>query len=443
MKRKFSIGLILSICFIILIIIGGMYVHGQGDDVKFEEITYLGDISACNGVSIDITSKDQYFKNEIRISFNEGLNYQAKYESLFHEVDVSNPFDFFRLNFSLYRIQEEHSRFENKEGTFHYLVSDYYDYLPISFELWNSEHYITTESEINKLLQVSVPEDAEVVYENDKNTSSTNNKNIPSISNDLPKVKIGDYYYFTIPNLELTDTKYRGISGILVFDVKQDSLYDNKIDKTIKVLYPIEISSDKKVQVLNIAKVTNANYIALAVLEDNNLYLYLYDLEKQELITKKKVGETPENATIKSFEFIEQGDILLANYLYNMNRSKEESTLFGVVAVYEFTKENEIKVHMESEYLRKLPKELKDRFIYYNNEFFYHENKVFLLSRNYDYEINNGFKLIAFNDKEILYAGMINGSMNEEYTIGQQNTKNQHVLTDYSNRTITRIGFVK
>lgn len=68
---------------------------------------------------------------------------------------------------------------------------------------------------------------------------------------------------------------------------------------------------------------------------------------------------------------------------------------------------------------------------------------MFLLSRNYDYEINNGFKLIAFNDKEILYAGMINGSMNEEYTIGQQNTKNQHVLTDYSNRTITRIGFVK
>ena len=55
MKRKFSIGLILSICFIILIIIGGMYVHGQGDDVKFEEITYLGDISACNGVSIDIS----------------------------------------------------------------------------------------------------------------------------------------------------------------------------------------------------------------------------------------------------------------------------------------------------------------------------------------------------------------------------------------------------
>lgn len=439
MKRRYSIGLILSIYFIFLIIIGGMYVYGQGDDVKFEETTYLGNISACDGISINITSKDQYFKNNIRINFNQGFSYQAEFKSLFHNVVFSNPFDYFKLNFSLYRIQEAYSRASNKEGTFHYLVSDYYNYFPISFDMWNAEGYISTQGEVSTLLQVSVPKDAEVIYINDKNTSSTEYKNIPNISNDLPKIKIGDNYYFTIPNLELVDIRYRGVSGILSLDLKQNSFIDHR---SIKVLYPIEISSDKQIKVLNITKVTNDNHIVLAVLEDKKLYLYLYNTQKQALITKKKVGEIPKTATFKSFEFIEQGDIILANYFYTMKSSNEESTYFGVVSVYEVTKENDIKICMESEYLSKLPEELKDRFAYYNNEFFFYENKIFLLSRNYDYEINNGFKLIAFDEDGILYAGIINGSMNEEYTIGQQNSQG-HSLTDYSSRTMTSIGFAK
>lgn len=442
MKRIVPIWLLICIGMVLLLLFGGSHIYNQRNDTKFEEINYIGDIKALDGVSIELNSRDRKFKQDTILNFHDGLTWESEFKALYYTKETYESDKNISLDTgSLDEILEREKVYEKQPGEYRYKVRDYYKYMPINFRT-SIGAFMTTRSEVSELLQISVPESAELVIETKNNGITSISHNAPMFSINASVVRIGDQYYFSISNLAMENgwykdsenvaLEYRGTSGIMMFDRNQDWKFEIPIDKAVKVLFPIEIGSGKEVTVLNLSKVTEKDYLALTVLEESTLYLYLYDVKNDKLITKANVGELPKDSVMQGINYVEQGDYLLANYYYLIDTMNEESTYESICAVYKISKQDEVEVIINLNYAKKLKEQ--ERSILLNFvDMYYQNSSLYMLFRNND-QFNN-IDLIAVNNDNIIYAGTIQSSMNEDHTIGSTNY-NLSSITDYGARSI-------
>lgn len=420
MKRIVPIWLLLCIGMILVLFGGGSLIYNQRNDVQFEEIAYVGDLKVLDGISVELSSREKEFKQNSTLNFQDGLKWESEFKSLYYTKETYEPDEGITLSTNPMSVIYDRERaFYNQPGVYRYKVRDYFTFLPIEFSLSAERKSLSTKSESSDLFQITVPESAEFEVEiGNSGSTSIRNINIPWFSFNLPAVKIGNQYYFTISNLTLENgwyennenVEYRGTSGILMFDTIQYANWDIPINYAINVLFPIEIDSEKQVIVLNLSKVTEKEYLALTVLEESTLYLYLYDVKNDKLITKTNVGEIPKNAIIKNLKYVEQGDFLLANYYLTIDTLNEDPTYELICAVYKVTKEDKVEICINQNYVRKLealdPTLLNIMKKGYPTldlvDMYYYNNSLYMLFRNF-----NDINLIAVNTDDIIYAGTI------------------------------------
>lgn len=440
MKKKIPIWLIISALSIIGMITGCFFINQQRNQVEFNQVTYLGDIAYCDGIQFEMTSRGSYFGQNLLVEFEDGIKGMAEFKPLYRQnnIYINNYFDLYIGNIdSLWDNIPS-----NVNGTYQYKIRDHYKNYQIQISIWNEEHVIQTQSKVNDLLHVEVPEDATitVTIENYGNSSSTSvSQDYNGYTINLPYVKTEEGYYFTIPNLILEnymnndgEVKYKGTSGILFLNTK-NALWDEAIDKIVTVYAPIEIGSDLNVVVLDLVKASKEGDLSLVVLEKQELYLYYYDGATKTFRSKSLVGELPTGAVIQDFKIIKQDNYLLANYSYTDQKENQHYAS----GVYNYSEEKgQYDVLISKDYSPELPEE----YVHISAlaiDMYYKEGRLYLLHD----ETVNTVSLIALDHVEVLYAGTITTSLNEDYTIGSR--PYETVKTDYFDRNIKKTSFIR
>lgn len=440
MKRKIPIWFITSGIAIIGIILGCFAVYQQRNQVKFNQTTYLGDIKYCEGIQIEMASRDSYFGQNLVVEFEDGLKGKAEFMPLYRQQE-----NYTRGSFDLYigSIGSPWGDTSSKaNGTYIYKIRDYYKNFPIQISIWNNEHIIQTANEENDLLQVEVPEDASIsiTIESYGNTNSMSvSQEYNGYSIDLPYIKKEGGYYFTIPNLSIErymkndgEIKYEGISGILYLDTKK-GVWEPGIDEAVTVYAPIEIGSDLNVLVLDLVEASRKGDLSLVVLEEQELYLYYYDGNTKTFLSKSLVGELPTGANIMDFKIIKQDNYLLANYSY----SDQKDNQHYVSGVYNYIEEkNQYEVLLSKDYSSELPESFP-HITALAIDMYYNEGRLYLMHEEMVEKIN----LIALDQDKVLYAGTITTSIYEDISIGGR--PNEEVETDYYNRYINKKSFIR
>lgn len=197
-------------------------------------------------------------------------------------------------------------------------------------------------------------------------------------------------------------------------------------------------------------------FLALVTLEEQNIYIHLYDVKKNELVKIEKVGEIPESVEITHFEIISQGDYILGNYEYIDEDDTETRNSIKVVgSVYHVTENNEIKSVLENEYYTKLVDEIGENYYTQPEDMIYINDKLHLLFRNYSHNNNyqdgereNSVALLTIDEDEILYFGIIRNSMIEDYTVSdvkyaQYTMNNEGLIIRNRTRNISTVSFAK
>ena len=440
MRRKLPIWLMGSVISIIGIILGCFTVYQQRNQVEFSQVTYFGDIKYCDGIEFDMFGKDSYFGQNLTVNFDNGLNGNAEFKSLYGNKEEYSSSEFNIITGYMDRIWKNFS--PAGTGTYHYKIRDYYKIYPIQFNLLNEQYYMQTTNEVNDLLLVEVPEDASVTITSESygNTSTLSmSQDYNSIYIDLPYIKTEEGCYFTIPNLVLENyiqndeiERYQGISGILHFKTN-GVVWLDKMDNVVTVCAPIEISSDLDVIVLDLVEASKAGDLALAVLENQELYLYYYDESTTSLLNKSLIGKLPTDAKIQNFKIMRQENYVLTNYSY----IDEKGNIQYASGVYNYLDgEGRYDVLLSKDYTSELPENFPSIGTL-AADLWYIEGRLYLTH----YGSQNNVNLFALGHDKILYAGTIATSLHEDYSIGS--LPGEAVQTDYNSRHISGISFRK
>lgn len=88
MKRIVPIWLLICIGMVLLLLFGGSHIYNQRNDTKFEEINYIGDIKALDGVSIELNSRDRKFKQDTILNFHDGLTWESEFKALYYTKET-------------------------------------------------------------------------------------------------------------------------------------------------------------------------------------------------------------------------------------------------------------------------------------------------------------------------------------------------------------------
>jgi len=280
-------------------------------------------------------------------------------------------------------------------------------------------------NDVEELCKIKVPSNARVVVEKQTpNTTSASWEN-SSFRAETPNILIGDTLYFTIKEPQLMNITeepieplaYEGIAGILSFDIKE--IGEEIEGEFIKKVYPIPVSSEGNITMINIAAVKDNTQIILVTLEDKTIYFYLYDIQKEELITKTKALELPEGGNSLWCTIKNQGSYILVDWVYMQTDEDYESGI-RVGGVYEIDQDAVI----TPVYLRGYYGEAND-FLYNTGlsvpkDMMYQDDILYYLFAGSGSVADsyNAVYVMAMNKERILYLGKLSNSMREDFTIG-------------------------
>jgi hypothetical protein len=460
MKSKISVCLISAIGFLIFLIYGSSTIYRMRNQVVTTEETVIGDVKAARGVNLALKFLDQ---SELGWDVNYSIGNRIQTDSTFktyyyNDYNINTaPKSYIRTGD--FDADELYNQINGDVGEMTILLTDYYEYLPI--DLWLSYN-----SELmpiwggNNLYKIKIPEGAALRIKKEYNSYYTEPINVPYGVANVPSVMIDEKLYFTITNLKnqiyyeknsQNNIEYNITSGILAIDGNKGLSYDN-----IEIVYPLNLENDGTTTVLGLVSVKEDEFLALATLEEQNIYIHLYDIKNNVLVKKEKVGEIPSDRIMNQFDLITQGDFLLANYEYTMeDDTGSRETLQVVGAAYNITESNEIKSVLENEYYTKLVKEMNENYYTAPKDMLFINNKLHLAFNNYFYNNNNtdgnrvnSIVLLTMDKDDILYLGIISNSMIEDYTIGDVNyihytMNNERLLIQNRARSIYTVNFTK
>lgn len=458
MKGKISVCVIVAIGFIIFLIYGSSTIYGMRNQVVANEETMIGDVNAATGVNLAL----EYIDNsEIGWNVNYRIGNSIQTDAAFKTYYYNNYRNDFapRVYFEgLYGFESEFfDKIEGDVGEITIPLADYYEYLPINLHISYNKFASKGLLGDNNIYKIKMPKDATLHIKKEYNSYSSEPISVPYVDATAPSVMINGKIYFSITNMEnhiyyekssQNSIEYQIKSGILAIENKETLSFDD-----IEFIYPINLENDGTTTVLGLTSMKEDKYLALATMEEQSIYIHLYDVKNNVLIKKEKVGEIPSNMTMNQFDLINQGDYLLANYEYYEEDDTESwDTLKVVGAVYNITDTNEIKCVLENEYYTKLVDEMKENYYSKPKDMLFMNNKLHLVFRNYssnsNEELANSIVLLTMDADEILYHGIIRNNMIEDYTIGDvtysyYTMSNEEVIVRNRARDITNVNFIR
>lgn len=457
MKNKISVCAILAMGSLIFIIYGSTTIYGMRNQVEDYEETLIGNTQEAIDVNLVLKYTDDDIGWDVNYSIENSIQtastfktfYYKEYNSYFAPNVYISSGDFFRSDFS--------NKIEDDVGEITIQLTDYYEYLPMDVMVSFDRKKITPISGENNLYKIRIPKDATVHIKKEYNSYSIEPNSVPYVYySNSTSVMIDGKIYFCISNLEnqiyynnrKDSMEYKLTSGILAIEEKDFLTYDD-----IETIYPIYLENGDKKTILGITSVQEDRNLALATMEDQNIYIHLYDVKNNVLVKKEKVGEIPSDMIISRFEFRSKGDNLLANYEYiNADNTESRDALKVVGAVYNITDSNEIKTVLENEYYTKLVKEINENYYTDPEDMVYIHNKLHLVFRNYDDssidgEQANSIVLLTMDKEKILYFGIVRNSMIEDYTIGDLTytnfiRNNEKIIIRNHSRYLSSVKFV-
>lgn len=458
MKGRISVCVIVAIGFLIFLIYGSSTIYGMRNQVVANEETVIGDVGAASGVNLALEYIDD---SDIGWDVNYRIGNSIQTDAAFKTYYYND----YRYNFAP-RVYFEGQRgfdsgfFDKIEGDVGELtiqLADYYEYLPINLHISYNKFASKGLLGDNNIYKIKIPKDAALHIKKEYNSYSTETTSVPYVDATAPSVLIDGKIYFSITNLQnqiyyekssQNSIEYNITSGILAIENKERLSFDD-----IELIYPINLENDGTTKVLGLTSMKEDKYLALATMEEQNIYIHLYDVKSKVLIKKEKVGEIPSSMTMNQFDLITQGDYLLANYeYYEEDETELRDTLEVVGAVYNITDTNEIKSVLENEYHTKLVDEIKENYYTKPEDMLFINNKLHLVFRNYSNNSNgehaNSIVLLTMDQEEILYLGIIRNNMIEDYTIGDVSygyytMSNEELIVRNRARDITRVNFIR
>ena len=460
MRGKISVCIILAIGFLIFLIYGSSTIYGMRNDVIANEETIIGDVNAVSGVNIEVKYQDNNDIGwDINYQIENNIQMSATFKTFYYNNYSNNfaPSVHLGTDMGLYR-EEYFGQIEGDVGEITISLADKYEYMPInlfvSFDKSSSKGLLGE----NNIYKIKMPEDAVLHIKKEYNSYSSEPINVPYIDARPPSVLIDGKMYLTITNFlnqiyyeksSEDNIEYTITSGILAIEDKERLSLDD-----IEMIYPIHLANGGTTTVLGLTSVKEEKFLALATLEEQNIYIHLYDVKNNVLVKKEKVGSIPANMIINQFNLITQGDYLLANYVYDRKEETDSrDTLKAVGAAYNITDTNEIKNVFENEYYTKLAKEINEHYYTEPQDMLFKDNKLHMVfyNSNNDYygrDRLNSIVLLTMDKEEIQYFGILRNSMIEDYTIGdvyqfQYTTNGDRLIIGNRARNIYSFHFVK
>lgn len=464
MKGRISICVILAIGFLIFLIYGSRNIYGMRNQVEASEETVIGDVGAASGVNLALEYIDD---SDIGWDVNYHIGNSIQTDATFKTYYYNN----YRYNFAprvyfqgLNRLESEFfDKIEGDVGEITIPLADYYEYLPINLQISYNKFASKGLLGDNNIYKIKMPKDAALHIKKEYNSYSTEPISVPYVDAIAPSVMIDGKIYFSITNMgtqiyyeksSQNSIVYNITSGILAIENKERLSFDD-----IELIYPINLENDGTTKVLGLTSMKEDKYLALATMEEQNIYIHLYDVKNNELVKKEKVGEIPSGMAVNQFDLITQGDYLLANYEYHEEDDTESRNSLKVVgAVYLVTENNEIISVLENEYYTKLVDEIGENYHTQPEDMIYINDKLHFLFRNYSSdsinqngERENSIVLLTMDEDEILYLGIIRNSMIEDFTVGDVNyanythntMNNEELIIRYRTRNISTVSFAK
>lgn len=430
MRARIPSCVIASVLFLLIMIVASVYIYDMRDELEVKEEVIIGDKTIADGLGIDLVYQD----DDLLWKMNYQIGSNVSEDTTFHytlykeeENNINTPRVVMQMDHGFYD-QSYMDKIKEDYGSLTINLAEYFEYVPmtmwVNFEsnrLYGIDNYETT----NGLFKIKIPKDAKLFITKEYNSYSIETKGVPHVEVTTPNVMIGKTIYFTIQNLNKTfyiDDKSKTIeyeltSGILAVDKTRPK---NNNNVTIEKIYPIEISNESNLIVLGLTSVKEDNYLALATLEENELFIHTYDMNENKLISKELVGSIPENTVMLDFILKSQDDYILAQYKYMDKDDSEYTTIEKVGTVYKLNDKNQIEVIISNEYYSNMTKEQKNIINTEPVDMVYKNGALHFLLRYYNTtgDTSNSIMLLSLGEKDILYAGKLYNNMIEDFTIG-------------------------
>ncbi len=403
-------------------------IYNDKDNVILREETLQGDISAMDGIELNLTFTDYgNLRWDVDLNYNQGIESNVVFNPMYGGYTHSS--DKRQMMIIGDNVSDEIERHINEMdiGRKELKIADYVDYMSVKLAMLGQGRF-EFEGE-NNLYKIKIPESALAIVEKEYNSTSIEYRDILQVMPDLPSVIIGDRMFFTIPNLEMSnlnyyqyyeyeDIEYSLKSGIL--SVPLNEKRSGKIlYSEINTHYPLDLDHNSSEYIIGMEVVTDEELLALITLEDNKIYAHIYDHNNDRLIIKKEISQISEGDGLRYVSINSQEDYLLIHYEYSKEDSIfEEEDYYYLAEAYEIKDDDIIKL-IGNEYLHKLDSEYASSWYIEENGLYYGNNKIYLVSRDHRLVGNNntGLLLMAIDNDDVLYFASIANSMEEDYTI--------------------------
>lgn len=428
MKGRMPVCVGIALCFLSIMIIGGSYLYGMRNNIYGLEEGVLGESADLQDIIIENEYKNGRYKWQTSYeigSAERGVKVTSKFFNHFYKkekfnllYDLSMRSDFGDSGVNFYTMLKNEEKMTIN-------MSSYFEYVPMKIDMGFGYFFHGNNKNAGELYKIKVPSNTRVTIEKSGPYTTNASWENSAFHAEMPNVTIGDTLYFTIKEPQLLDIteepreplQYEGIAGILSFDIKE---INKEIEgEFIKKVFPIPVSNEGNITMINIAAVKDDTQIVLVTLEDETIYFYLYNIQKEELLTKTKALELPEGGSFPWCTIKNQGNYILVDWIYMQTDEDYESSV-RMGGVYEIGQDSTITPVLLREYYGESNDFLYDIGLYTPEDIMYQNNILYyLFARTGSVaDAYNSVYVMAINKDRIVYLGKIYNTMQEDFTIG-------------------------
>lgn len=428
MKGRMPVCVGIALCFLFIMIIGGSYLYGMRNNIYGLEERVLGESAVLQDIIVENEYKNGRYKWQTSYELGSaemGVKVTSKFFNHFYKKEKSDRAynlsmrsDFSDSGVNFYTMLKNEEKMTIN-------MSSYFEYVPMKINMGFGYFFYGNNKNVGELYKIKVPSNTRVTIEKGSPYTTNASWENSEFHAEMPNVMIGDTLYFTIREPQLMDVtkepreplEYEGIAGILSFDIKEIS--EEIEGEFIKKVFPIPVSNEGNITMIDIAAVKDDTQIILATLEDKTIYFYLYDIQKEELLTKTKALELPEGVSFPWCTIKNQGNYILVDWIYMLTDEDYESSV-RMGGVYEISQDAAITPVLLHEYCGESNDFLYDTGLYAPEDMIYQNHILYyLFARTGSVaDAYNAVYVMAINNDRILYLGKLTNSMQEDFTIG-------------------------